>query len=170
MSDYSIRKSERYFNRLEGVLNSKLFDMNVPFEAKNCEEAYAKRCAEFFEALTLENEAFAELVDAGISYLEDLLDERGDEFDLGEEIDGITPEDFLRITAPELIVFEMHDLLTEDDCPAAFSIKMQLRAVPDEIFELAMTENRAIYTGEYRGVSPWNENLLKKKWNYVNDL
>ena len=169
MSDYSIHNSEKYFNCLEGTLHSKLFDMNVPFQAKNCEEVYAKRCAELFEKLDLDSEAFSELVYAGIDYVNDLLDERGDEFDLGEELDEITPEDFLRITEPVVIVFEMHDLLTEDDSPVGFSIKMRLRAVPDELFELAMQQERAIYAGEYRGVSPWNDKLLKKKWNYVEE-
>lgn len=170
MSDYSIHASEKHYNRFEGVLYSKLFDMSVPFEAKDCEECFAVRCADFFEKLDLNNSTLCELIDAGIIYLEDLLDDRGDEFDLGEDIDEITREDFLRITAPELIVFELHDLLTEDDCPVGFSIKMHLRAVPDEIFELAMQEERAIYAGEYNGVSPWNEKLLKKKWNYINEL
>lgn len=167
--EYSIRASEKYYNRLEGVLNSELFGMSVRFEAKNCEECFAVRCAKYFEELTLDNSVFCSLIDAGISYLEDLLDERGDEFDLDEEIDEITREDFLRITAPELIVFELHELLTEDDCPVGFSMRMRLRAVPDELFELAMNENMAIYAGEYNGVSPWNEKLLKKSWNYVEE-
>ncbi|MCH5204555.1 MAG: hypothetical protein J1F03_07385 [Oscillospiraceae bacterium] len=167
MSDYSIHNSEKYFNRLEGVLYSKLFDLKLPFVAKNCDEEYAKRCAEFFEALDLDSEAFSELICAGIDYVTELLDERGDEFDLGEEFDEMTPEDFLRITAPVVIVFEKHSLLTDDDSPIGFSIQMRLREVADEFFELAMQEEKPIYAGEYRGVSPWNEKLLKKKWNYV---
>lgn len=168
MSDYQIRESERYFNRLEGVLHSELFGANIPFEAKNCDETYAVRCAEFFEKLTLENETFSRLVDAGLDYIADLLDERGDEFDLGEEADGdLTAENFLKLTAPALIVFERHELLSDEDSPVAFGMKMYLRAVPDEIFELAMQEEQAVYAGEYRGVSPWNDKLLRKKWNYL---
>lgn len=168
MNNYFIRESERYYNRLEGILRSELFGSNVPFEAKNCDEIYAERCAKFFEELTLENAVFSELVGAGIDYLSDLIDERGDEFELGVELDEeITAEDFLKITIPEMIVFERHELLTNEDSPVAFSVKMALRAVPDEIFELAMQEEKAVYAGEYRGVSPWNDKLLKKKWNYL---
>lgn len=167
MSDYSLHVSEKYFNRLEGVLNSKLFGGNIPFEAKNCDEGYARRCAEFFEELDLENDPFFEIIGAGTDYVLDLLEERGDEFDLGEDFDEFSPEDFLRITEPVVIVFERHELLTNEDSPVAFSMKMHLKAVPDETFELAMQEDKAIYAGEYRGVSPWNEKLLKKKWNYV---
>ncbi len=168
MSDYSLRESEKYFNRLEGVLNSKLFGGNYRFEAKNSEEAYAERSAKYFEELTLENNVFAELVDSGISYVMDLLDERGDEFDLGEDVDELDREGFIRLCEPVTIVFEPSEVLVEAfDLPIAFSIKMHLRAVPDELFEMAMTEHRAIYVGEYRGVSPWNDKLLKKKWNYI---
>lgn len=167
MGDYSLHVSEKYFNRLEGVLNSKLFGGNIQFEAKNCDENYAVRCAEYFERISMDNETFSDLIDAGMDYVLDLLDERSDEFDLGEEFDEFSPEDFLRITEPVVIVFERHELLTNEDSPIAFSMKMHLRAVPDETFELAMQENKAIYAGEYRGVSPWNDKLLKKKWNYV---
>ena len=167
VSRFSIRSSKKHYNRLEGVVYSNLFEMKISFEAKNCEEVYAVRCAKYFEELTFDNEAFSELVYAGIDYLNDLFDERGDEFDLGEEFDEITPEDFLRITAPVVIVFEKHSLLTDDDSPIGFSIQMRLREVADEFFELAMQEEKPIYAGEYRGVSPWNEKLLKKKWNYV---
>ncbi len=168
MSDYSFRVSEKYFNRLEGVLNSKLFGGNIPFEAKNCDESYAKRCAEFFEKLSIENDAFFELIDGGMDYVLDLIEERGEEFDLGGDMDEeFTPERFVEITVPDVVVFERHELLTNEDSPIAFSMKMHLRAVPDETFELAMQEDKAIYAGEYRGVSPWNEKLLKKKWNYV---
>ena len=168
MNKYFIRESEHYFNRLEGVLRSELFGERISFEAKKCGEIYAERCADFFEKLTLENEIFSELVRAGIDYIADLLDERGDEFDLGVEYyEEITAENFVKMTIPQWIVFERHELLSDEECPAAFSIKMALRAVPDEIFELAMQEEKAIYAGEYRGVSPWNDRLLKKKWNYI---
>lgn len=36
--------------------------------------------------------------------------------------------------------------------------------------EIALHGDTAVYAGEFRGVSPWNEKLLKKKWNYAKGI
>lgn len=169
MSDYGIQESRGYFGRLEGVVNSVLFGCKVPFLTdRDGEEVFARRCAEYFERLTLENETFRRALDCAAEYLTDFLEENGDNFELDwANYTDITAESIVKLCAPIQLIFEKHDLLTDEDSPIAFSLKLRLKDLADEFIEIAIREDMPIYAGEYRGVSPWNEKLLKKKWNYV---
>lgn len=169
MSDYGIQESKGYFWRLEGVVNSVLFRCKVPFLTdRDGEEVFARRCAEYFESLTLENEAFRRVLNYAAEYLTDFFDEHSGEFDIDEsKYEDITAESIVKLCEPVQLIFEKHDLLSDEDSPLAFSMKLRLKDLPDEIFEIAMREDMPVYAGEYRGVSPWDERLLKKKWNYI---
>lgn len=165
---YAIEESKGYFGRLEGRLESKLFGGTVFFQTKNCDVLYGERCAEYFEKLTLENEALYTLFKASGDYISELFAEHKDEFDLGEaDYNEILPDAVSELVFPELVIFERSPMLADDDCPIAFSVKMSFRNIADEFFEAAMREDNPIYVGEHRGVSPWNDGLKKKKWNYV---
>lgn len=169
MADYKIHESKGYFGRLEGVVSSALFGCAVPFfTSKGSGAEYARRCAEYFERLTLENDTFRVVLDAAAEYLTDFLDENSDSFELNKlNYEQISPGSIVMLCTPEQLIFEQHDLLSEEESPVAFALKLRLKELPDEIFEIAMRENMPVYAGEYRGVSPWNDKLLKKKWNYV---
>lgn len=169
MSDYEIRESSGYFGRLEGKLFSELFGCKIPFlTSKNCGEEYAVRCAEYFENVSLSDNVLNKLFSAAGDYLADFFEEHGDEFDfIAEDYGEITPEKVLEISEPVSLAFEKDSLLSDEECPPAFSLKMRLKELPDEIFEIAARENLPVYAGEFRGVSPWNDRILKKKWNYV---
>ncbi len=169
MADYKIHESKGYFGRLEGVVNSALFGCEIPFlTSKSSGEEYARRCAGYFESLTLENETLKAVLDAAAEYLTDFLDENGDSFDYEKSsYEEMTAGSIIRLCEPVQLNFEQHDLLSEEDSPIAFALKLRLKELPDEIFEIAMREDTPVYAGEYRGVSPWNDKLLKKKWNYV---
>lgn len=169
MSNFEIRESGGYFGRLEGKLYSELFGCKIPFlTSKNCGEEYARRCAEFFEGLSLSDDALNRVLSAAGEYLVDFFDECSDEFDfITEDLSEITAETVVEISEPVSLVFERSGLLSDEDCPPAFSLKMRLKELPDEIFEIAMREDYPVYAGEFSGVSPWNERLLKKKHNYI---
>ncbi len=169
MADYKIHESKGYFGRLEGVVNSALFGCEIPFlTSKSSGEEYARRCAGYFESLTLENETFKAVLDAAAEYLTDFLDENGDSFEFNNSnYEQISAGSIVMLCTPEQLNFEQHDLLSEEDSSIAFALKLRLKELPDEIFEIAMREDTPVYAGEYRGVSPWNDKLLKKKWNYV---
>ncbi len=169
MSDFELRESSGYFGRLEGKVYSAIFGCKIPFlTSKNCGEEYARRCAEFFEGLSLSDEAFNRIFSAAGEYLVDFFEERGDEFDfITEDLSEITAETVVELSEPVSLAFEKNSLLSDEDCPPAFSLKMRLKELPDEIFEIAMREDYPVYAGEYGGVSPWNERLLKKKYNYI---
>lgn len=169
MSDYELRESGGYFGRLEGKVYSAIFGCKIPFlTSKNCGEEYARRCAEFFEGLSLSNEAFNRVLSAAGEYLVDFFDERGDEFDfITEDLSEITAEKVVELSEPVSLVFEKNGLLSDEDSPPAFSLKKRLKELPDEIFEIALREDFPVYAGEFSGVSPWNERLLKKKQNFV---
>lgn len=169
LSDYGIKESSGYFGRLEGVVFSELFGCEIPFmTVKGSEVVYARRCAEFIEKLSLDDEAVSSLFEAAADYLTDFFDEHSGEYDIDESnYEEITAESVVKLCTPGQLIFEQHDLLSEEECPVAFSMKLVLKELPDEFFEIAMRENMPVYVGEYRGVSPWNENILKKKWNYI---
>lgn len=169
MSDFGIQESSGYFGRLEGVVFSELFGCDIPFiTAKGSEVVYARRCAEFIEKLSLDDEAVNRLFEAAADYLTDFFDEHSGEFDIDESnYEEISAQSVVKLCVPVQLKFEQHDLLSDDECPVAFSMKLVLKDLPDEFFEIAMRENMPVYAGEYRGVSPWDERLLKKKWNYI---
>lgn len=174
--DYSLCESKAYFGCLDGRLRSPLFGRETEFLVKGGGEAYARRCAEYFEGITAENlaeyPALNALFGALGEYVVDLLDERGEEFELGDfAYDEDTPVgDLLKALTPAGLTFERFGYLSDEECPVAFSLKLSFAPVPDELMEIALHGDVAVYAGEFRGVSPWNDKLLKKKWNYARKI
>lgn len=173
-NNFSIKESTDFFGWLEGKVNLPLFGCGIRFHVKGNDSAYALRCAEYFEKITAENlrehTALYACLTALVQYVADLLDD-GD-FDLGETVfdEDSSVEDLLKIISPASLTFERSAYLSEEDCPIAYSIKFSLAPVPDEVMEIALHGDEPVYVGEYRGVSPWNDKLLKKKWNYARDI
>ena len=175
MSDknYSLKEHADFFGWREGRLEMPLFGCNVRFHVKGNDEVYARRCAEYFENITAENlsehNALCTCLEALVSYVSDMLDEHSGEFDLGDVVfdQNSTVSDLLKVITPESITFERSSYVSEEECPIAYSIKFSFAPVPDEVMEIALHGDVAVYAGEYRGVSAWNEKLLKKKYNYL---
>ena len=171
-NNYFLRENDRY-NCLEGELYSPLFEMKIRFFAKNCDEIYAVRCAEYFETITkdtmCENAELSVLADGVAAYILDLIEEN--DFDLGNfSFDENSPGvEIFKYLTPAALVFERFKLLDDEDCPVAFSLKMSFDPVPDEAVEIALHGDVPVYAGEYRKVDPWNDRLLKKKWNYISE-
>ena len=169
--NYFLKESEKYFRALEGRLRSPLFGKELAFVAKGCDDVYAVRCAEYFEGITVENlekhTALYNALSALVKYLAELLDEN--DYDIGDLFfdEDSTVEDLLKLVEPTALVFEKLGLLSDDECPVAFSLKLGFVPVPDESMEIALHGDEAVYAGEFSGVSPWNDKLLKKKWNYL---
>lgn len=172
--NYSIKESADYFGDLEGKVNFTLFGCGISFRVKGDDIIYARRCAEYFEGITAENiaeyPAMNVLFEALGRYISDLLDERGDDWELGGFVFDDEPAlaDILKVLTPVGLIFERHPCLSEEESPIAFSLKLSFDPVPDEIAEIAAHGEVPVYAGEYRGVSPWNERVLKKRWNYIN--
>lgn len=172
--NYSIKESAGYFGDLEGKFNFTLFGCGISFRVKGDDIIYARRCAEFFEGITAENfaeyPAMSALFEALGRYISDLLDERGEEIELGDFAfdEGSPITDLLKVLTPVGLTFERLSCLSEEESPIAFSLKLSFDPVPDEIVEIAAHGDVPVYAGEYRGVSPWNEKLLRKRWNYIN--
>ena len=172
-NNYSIKESADYFGWLEGKLNMPLFGCGVRFHVKGNDEVYARRCAEYFEGITAENiakhTALYTCMEALVRYVADMLDEHSGEFDLGDVVfdEYSAVGDLLKLITPESVTFERSAYISEEECPIAYSIKFSFSPVPDEIMEITLHGDVAVYAGEYRGVSAWNEKLLKKKYNYL---
>lgn len=172
-NDYSIKQSEDFFGQLEGNVRSPLFNCGIRFHVKGDDPIYARRCAEYIEAVTAENlkeqTALYSCLEALVKYAVDMLEERGDELDLGDLIfdENSTVDDLLKLIAPTGLEFERSDYIAEEECPIAFSMKLAFTPVADEYMEIALHGDEPVYAGEYRDVSPWNEKLLKKKYNYL---
>ena len=169
---YSLRVSG-YYGCLEGELFSPIFGCKVRFIAKNCDNIYAERCAEYFENVTEEfarnDEVFSRLSEGVAAYILELTEDNDFELDgFGFDEDSPSVEIFHSLT-PMLVVFEKFKLLDDEDCPIAFSIKLSFDPVPDELAEIAAHGDVPVYAGEYMGVSPWNDKLLKKSWNYIGE-
>lgn len=171
--NYSLKESADYFGRLEGRVELPLFGSVVRFHVKGNDEVYARRCAEYFEGVTGANlekhTALYTCMEALVNYVADMLDEHSGEFDLGDVAfdEESTVSDLLKTITPEIITFECSPYISEEECPIAYSIKFSFAPVPDEVMEIALHGDVAVYAGEYRGVSAWNEKLLKKKYNYL---
>lgn len=173
-NNYSIKENTEFYGRLEGKVNLPLFGCGIRFHVKGDDSVYAVRCAEFIEKITVENlreyhtlyKCFEKLAE----YVVDLLDES--DFDLGDAVfdEDSSVEDLIKILSPTALVFERDTYVVEEECPIAFSLKLCLAPVPDEVMEIALHGDVPVYVGEFRGVSPWNEKLLKKKWNYARDI
>ncbi len=174
--NYSLCESKAYFGCLDGRLRSPLFGGEIVFLVKGDDPVYARRCAEYFEGITAENLAEYPVIEALFGalgeYVADLLDERGEEFELGDFAydEGSPITDLLKALTPAGLVFERSGYVSEEECPPAFSLKLSFNPVPDELMEIALHGDVAVYAGEFRGVSPWNEKLLKKKWNYARTI
>ena len=172
----AIRESPEFFGWLEGKTRFPLFNCGMLFRVKSRDSVYAQRCAEYIESITAENlrehAALYKCFEALADYVADMLEEHSGEFDLGGMMFDkySTVEDLIKLIAPAALTFERHDLLSEEESPIAFSLKLFFKPVPDEFMEIALHGNEPIYAGEYRGVSPWNENLSKKKYNYARYL
>ena len=172
-NNYSIKESTDYFGWLEGKVNLPLFGCGIRFHVKGNDNIYALRCAEYFETITAENlnehTALYTCLEALVKYVADMLDEHSGEFELGDFFfdEYSSVDDLLKIIVPASLTFERSAYLFEEDCPIAYSIKFSFVPVPDEIMEIALHGDIPIYAGEYRGVSAWNEKLLKKKYNYL---
>lgn len=172
-NNYSLKESTDYFGWLEGKAELPLFGCGVRFQVKGSDEVYARRCAEYFEKLTLENlkeqTALYTCFEALVKYVADMLDEHSGEFDLGDIVfdEYSTVGDLLKLITPESVTFERSSYISEEECPIAYSIKFSFAPVPDEVMEIALHGDVPIYAGEYHGVSAWNEKLLKKKYNYL---
>ena len=169
---YSLRENDLR-GCLEGELFSPLFGRKIRFLAKNCDEIYAVRCAEYFENITLdimrENAELSKLVDGAAAYILDLVDENDfylENFSFDEDSPS---EEIFKFLTPAALVFEKFKLLDDEDCPIAFSLKMSFDPVPDEAVEIAIHGEVPVYAGEFSGVSPWNDRLLKKRWNYISE-
>lgn len=175
-NNYSIKESTDFFGWLEGKVNLPLFGCGIRFHVKGNDSAYALRCAEYFEGITVENikehTTLYACLEALVKYVADMQEEHSGEFDIGDLVfdEDSSVEDLLKIIAPTSLTFERSAYLSEEDCPIAYSIKLSFTPVPDEVMEIALHGDEAVYVGEYRGVSPWNDKLLKKKWNYARDI
>lgn len=156
-------ESADYFSTTEGVLYSSRFHTDIKLYGKNVGEEYLTRCAEFFEALP--DDISGKLREASADYLNDLFQERGDEF----EFDAVefTPQNVMTFVVPVELRTQSFRLLSEEDSPAAFSVKLAFAPVADEYIEWTVRGEQAVYAGEYRGVSPWDEKILRKRWNYI---
>lgn len=172
-NNFSIKESTDYFGWIEGNVNLQLFGCRMRFHVKSADVIYARRCAEYFEAITADNlkehPALYTCLEALAGYVSDMLDEHGGEFELGELFfdENSSVDDLLKIITPASLTFERSTYLPEEDCPIAYSIKFSFKPVPDEVMEIALHGDEAVYAGEFRGVSPWNDKLLKKKYNYL---
>lgn len=156
-------ESADYFNTIEGVLYSSRFGAEVMLYGKNVSEEYLTRCADYFD--TLPGEISEKLRQATAAYLNDMLEEHAGEF----AFDVI--EFNAQNVAPFIVPVELHTqsfrLLSEEDSPAAFSVKFAFSPVADQYIEWTVRGEQAVYAGEYIGVSPWDEKILRKSWNYV---
>lgn len=168
---YSLKMSGRYFNAIEGELFSPLFGRKVRFLAKNCDEIYAARCAEYFESIdeaaVRSRSELSALAEGAAAYILELIEENEFELD-GFEFGEDTPsEEIFRSLSPLSLIFSRHPLLDDEDCPIAFALKMSFDPVPDEGVEIAVHGDVPVYAGEFRGADPWDDRLLKKSGNYL---
>lgn len=172
---YSLKESDDYFGWLEGKLALPLFGCAIRFHVKGNDPAYALRCAEYLSSVSAENlkeqTALYACFEALVKYVADMLDDHAGEFDLGDVFfdEYSSVDDLLKMITPASLTFERSEYLSEEECPPAFSAKFVFEPVPDEAMEIALHGDVPVYAGEFRGVSPWNEKLLKKKYNYVRD-
>lgn len=155
-----------YYNAVEGVLHSDRFGCDIHLLGRKIGEEYLIRCAEYFEALP--DNLLETLKTASAAYLSDFLEEHEGELDVGGL--EVTEENVLSLLIPVQLIAAPHELLAEEDAPPAFGMKMMFTPVSDEYVEWAVRGDTAVYVGEYREVSPWNEKIRSKEWNYLNRI
>ncbi len=154
-----------FYNAVEGILHSDRFGCDISLFGKKTGEGYLTRCAEYFEQLP--DGILHTLAAASAAYLSDFLEEHEDELDVGG-LTEVTEENALSLLVPVQLTAVPHELLTDEDAPPAFGVKLMFRPVPDEFVEWTVCGDDPVYVGEYREVSPWNEKIKSKKWNYLN--
>ncbi len=164
------RESRDYFGSLEGAVSCRLFKYEIPAVAKKCGEGYARRAADFVANLP---ESIADtLIKATLAYLIDLLDEHEGEFELpvGFYLDEDSKaSDIIPWLEPQQIVFDK-GILSDEEAPPAFSMRLCFSPVPDEQIEWVIRDDTVVYVGEYNDTSPWNDKIMKKKWNCINRI
>ena len=158
-------ESRDYFNTIEGELYSSRFNTCIRLYGKHVGEDYLTRCAAYFEKLP--EDIMLTLCSATAEYLNDLIEEHSGEFVVEvPEFDSGSVKTFL---APVELHTEPMKLLSEEDSPAAFSVKLVFTPVPDECVEWVVRGDSAIYAGEYHGYSPWDDRITRKSWNYIQE-
>lgn len=121
-----------------------LFGKETEFLVKGG-EVYGMRCAELFEGITADNLAEYPAVNALFKalgeYVIDLLDDRGDEFELGGfSYDEDTPvTELIKALSPVGLTFERSGLLSDEECPVAFSLKMSFSPFPTSLWRSPCT-------------------------------
>ncbi len=158
-------KSADFFNTTEGVIFTDT-ENEIRLFGKKVGEDYLRKCAEYFSRLPAELRET--LCNATSEYLTDTIEEHADEYDI-DYLPEITAENVLTFLKPMELRTEAHDILSEEDTPPAFSVKLEFTPVPVELVEWVVRGEDAMYVGEYRGVSPWNDSLSGKRWNYIRE-
>lgn len=156
-------ESADYFNTIEGVLYSSRFNMDIALYGKRVGEEYLTHCAEYFERLP--DDIMDKLLDSTADYLNDLIQEHAEDYDI--EIIEFSARNVLTFLTPVELHTEQMRLLSEEDTPAAFSVKLEFIPVPDESVEWVVRGEQALYTGEYHGYSPWDDRITRRSWNYI---
>lgn len=156
-------ESADYFNTTEGILFTNN-EAEIKLFGRKIGEDYLSRCAEYF--VQLPSELRKTLCEATAQYLNDLLDEHADEYD-ADRLPELSAFNVIAFLRPLELHTEAHDLLSEEDAPPAFSLKLEFKPVPVECVEWVVRGDNAIYVGEYRGLSPWNDKPTEKNWNYI---
>lgn len=151
-----------YYGALGGTLYSERYGCGVELLGKKTGEELLRRCAESFERLP--DELLRGLYAASAEYLRDVIAENANTFDIECEI---TPENVREHLQPAALTAYAHDLLPDEEAPAAYSVRLTFTDVPDLSVEWAVRDNEAVYVGEYLDVSPWNDRLRKKSGNYA---
>lgn len=156
-------ESSDFFNTIEGMLYSSRFNMDIALYGKRVGEEYLTRCAEYFEQLP--DDIMDKLLDSTADYLNDLIQEHAEDYDI--EIIEFSARNVLTFLTPIELHTEPMKLLSEEDTPAAFSVKLEFIPVPDESVEWVVRGEQALYAGEYHGYSPWDDRITRRAWNYI---
>ncbi len=170
MKDVFFKPSKDFYGSMEAEIHWSLFNRDVWAIGRKCGEVYARRCTQHIE--NLPEEMIAKLQEATLLYLIDFLDEHEDELELptGLILDEETdPAEIMHWVRPVLITYDK-GVLSDEEAPPAISIKLMFTAVPDEFLEWVIRDNMIVYIGEYDDISPWNDKIMKKKWNYINAI
>lgn len=158
-------ESADFFNTTEGVIITDSGN-EIGLFGKKVGEDYLRKCAEYFGQLPAELRET--LCEASAAYLTDIVEEHAEEYDT-DYLPELTSRNVLTFLKPVELRTEAHDILSEEDMPPAFSLKLEFTPVPVEAVEWVVRGEDAMYVGEYRGVSPWNDNLSGKRWNYIRE-
>ncbi|MGN1119478.1 MAG: DUF6985 domain-containing protein, partial [Oscillospiraceae bacterium] len=117
-----------YYNSSAGVLYSDRYRCEVELVGKKVGDSYLTRCAEYFEQLP--EGILDELKAASAEYLNDFLEENEGSLDDACP-ETVTAENVMTFLEPVLLSAVPHELLTEEDAPPAFAVKLMFKPVPD---------------------------------------